>query len=197
MPESCPTSSPSPACSVADTSGGEAPSVRKRPGAANLQPRKRPAAANAQASYSATSDEDEDPSHPTGQKRTIEAKLVFAGTSDEDSARARKRPGAANLPASYSATSGDEDPSSPRCHKRPAATELQPNGTHAVSTLPDRGMPSSLKADCVAAWALRILSKAGFLGDIVKRTFKIGSLCSGMCTEIFAAEGDPITCLIE
>jgi len=79
--------------------------------------------------------------------------------------------------------------------RRKGAVTSAENPLATVDAAPDRGMPATLQADRVAAWAFQVLAKEGLLSDFKARSFKIGSLCTGMGSEMIAANGDPVTCL--
>ena len=119
---------------------------------------------------------------------------VVSETSDSEPAAAvcRKRPAAAAAAAAAS-TSGSDDGKT----GAPPAKQGPILGDASEGTSPrDRGQPPTLQVDSVAAWALRRLSEDGYLTRIGKRRFDIGSLCSGMGTEMVAALGHSVACVI-
>jgi hypothetical protein len=108
-------------------------------------------------------------------------KLLGAAQQDPEP---QKKPAATKKPAQQK----------PEPQKKPAATQ---NSTAAKDQ--GHGLPRSSSSVDVAMWAMRILGKSGRFSElrssVEKRDgqFRLGSLCSGMGTEMIAATGQRLS----
>jgi hypothetical protein len=146
--------------------------IRKRPASAPL---KRPAAAPCSEDTSSDNSGTEGGQPAAGQPmkgiRKRPAAALCSDTSDDSAAQQEPEP-----------------------QKKPAATQ---NSTAAKDQ--GHGLPGSSSSVDVAMWAMRILGKSGRFSElrssVEKRDgrFRLGSLCSGMGTEMIAATGQRLS----
>jgi hypothetical protein len=164
--------------------------------------RKRPAAAPCPEDTSSDNSGTEGGQLAAGQPmkgiRNRLAAALCSDTSDDSAAQQEPEPQKKPAATKKQAQQKPEPQKKPAATKKPAQQEPEQQNSTAAKDQ-GHGLPKSSSSVDVATWAMRILGKSGRFSElrssVEKRDgrFRLGSLCSGMGTEMIAATGQRLS----